>query len=109
MNKFANEWGSTVTTTSPNYPQSNGFAERNVQTIKNILKKTQHAGGDPYLALLNFRSTPIPGLGASPAQLLMGRPLKTRLPATAEVLQPRPIEGTCQKLRRRQDAKASLC
>ena len=105
MNKFANEWGFTVTTTSPNYPQSNGFAERNVLTIKNILKKTQHAGGDPYLALLNFRSTPIPGLGASPAQLLMGRPLKTRLPATAEVLQPRPIEGTCQKLRRRQEMK----
>ena len=30
---FAQEWGFTITTTSPTYPQSNGLAERNVQTI----------------------------------------------------------------------------
>ena len=28
MNNFAKEWGFAVTTTSPNYPQSNGFAEQ---------------------------------------------------------------------------------
>ena len=71
MQTFANEWGFTITTTSPGYSKSNGFAERNVQIIKNLLRKTLHDGGDPYLALLNQRNTPRPQLQASPAELLM--------------------------------------
>ena len=36
-------------TSSPLYPQSSGFAERMVQTVKNTLRKCDEEGEDPYL------------------------------------------------------------
>ena len=69
--RFAKEWDFSVVTSSPNYPQSNGLIERNMQTIKNLLKKAKEAMKDEQLALLEFRNTPISGLQESPAQLLM--------------------------------------
>ena len=76
MVTFAKEYNFTHITSSPNYPQSNGFAERMVQTAKILLKKTP----DPYLALLSYRSTPLPWCGLSPSQLLMGRQLRSNVP-----------------------------
>ena len=38
--KFAKDWGFQSITSSPKYAQSNGEAERAVQTIKSLLKKT---------------------------------------------------------------------
>ncbi|KAI3372673.1 hypothetical protein L3Q82_023134 [Scortum barcoo] len=63
---------------------SNGEAERAVQTIKNLLKKA----ADLYLALLAHRSTPLQN-GYSPAQLLMGRHLRTTVPTLPSQLDPR--------------------
>ena len=106
MVTLAKEWEFTITTSSPGYPQSNGFTERNVQTVKNVLKKTLHEGGDPYLALLNLISTPIPQLQASPAQLLMGRTLKTRLPAAPALLQPQePLDISVELTQRQRQQK----
>eukprot|EP00731_Ephydatia_muelleri_P032552 Em0024g96a len=82
--KFAASYGFKHTTSSPYFPQSNGLAERTVQTVKNILKGNQ----DPYLAILTYRSTQLPWCGLSPAQLLMGRQLRTNLPQTLEHLKP---------------------
>ena len=72
------------TTSSPHYPQANGEVERAVETVKALLKK----GADPYQALLNYRNTPLEGTHLSPAQLLMGRRLKTSLPTTTALLRP---------------------
>ena len=82
--KFAASYGFKHTTSSLYFPQSNGLAERTVQTVKNILKGNQ----DPYLAILTYHSTQLPWCGLSPAQLLMGRQLRTNLPQTLEHLKP---------------------
>ena len=78
--EFVTNFGINHTTSSPHYPQSNGFAERMVQTVKNILKKSDEQGDDPYLAILAYRTTPIDHQLKSPAELLNGRKFKTTLP-----------------------------
>ena len=37
--EFAKEWHFQHITSSPRYPQSDGFIERQVQTVKNTMKK----------------------------------------------------------------------
>ena len=54
--KFANTYEFSHNTTSPHFPQSNGLVERMVETVKQLL---QHSS-DLNLALLTYRSTPLP-------------------------------------------------
>ena len=84
FSKFAEEWGFTHLTSSPHYPQSNGEAERAVQTAKDLITKSE----DPYLALLSYRSTPLHN-GYSPEKLLIGRRLRSTLPLAPEKLTPK--------------------
>ena len=81
---FRKSYGFVHTTSSPHFPQTNGEAERAVQTIKNLLKKAQ----DPYQGLLNYRNTPLDGINLSPAQLLMDRRLKSSQPTKVDLLKP---------------------
>ena len=81
--QFAKEYGFSHVTSSPLYPQGNGEAERAVKTVKNLLKKQ----GDPYLALLAHRATPLQ-CGYSPSELLMARKLRTTVPTTRKCLAP---------------------
>ena len=37
--KFAKDWGFQHITSSPEYPRSNGLAEKTVQRVKNLLEK----------------------------------------------------------------------
>ena len=81
--KFAREWGFSHVTSSPHFPQSNGEAERAVRTIKGILKKSS----DPYLGLMAYRAAPLAN-GHSPAELLMGRNIRTPVPVIPSQLNP---------------------
>ena len=51
FSQFMRSYGEEHITSSPTYPQSNGQAERMVQTVKRLLKKSK----DLYLALLSYR------------------------------------------------------
>ena len=86
--KFAQTYGFEHITSSPYYPRSNGEAERVVQTVKNLLKKS----GDPYLALLAYRTTPLQ-CGYSPAQLLMSTNLRSTLPDVRENRVPKVVDS----------------
>ena len=67
-------------TSSPHFPQSNGLAERTVRTMKKLLQGSK----DPFMALLSYRTTPMPWCLLSPAELLMGCQLKTDVPQTKD-------------------------
>ncbi|UYV80773.1 K02A2.6-like [Cordylochernes scorpioides] len=82
--KFAKEYGFHHITSSPRFPQSNGFIESMVKNIKNQLKK----GRDPYLSLLSYQTAPLEN-GYSPAELCMNRKLRTTVPTTPVQLQSR--------------------
>ena len=72
------------------YLKSNGLVERNVPTVKQLLRKADQSKQDAFLALLEFRNSPISGMEESPAELLMSRKLRTRLPTSKSLLQPQP-------------------
>ena len=85
---FSRNWDFKHVTSSPGYPQSNGLAERTVQTVKRLLTKAQEDNRPPLLGILEYRNTPVDGL-KSPAQLMMTRQLRSIMPVTQEQLLPR--------------------
>ncbi|XP_049886426.1 uncharacterized protein K02A2.6-like [Pectinophora gossypiella] len=78
--------------TAPYHPSSNGAAENAVKTIKNVIKKARRENIDTQLAicrfLLVYHNTPHCTTGETPARLLQGRNLRTRL----DVLKPDPTK-----------------
>uniref|UniRef100_A0A8C8DYN6 Integrase catalytic domain-containing protein n=1 Tax=Oryzias sinensis TaxID=183150 RepID=A0A8C8DYN6_9TELE len=99
---FAERWEFVHNTSSPGYPQSNGQSEGAIQTIKSLLKKAQESQSDPYIALLEYRNSPLDGVKLSPAQLLMGRRLKTRLPTSVQLLKPQLFDKVHHRIKERQ-------
>ncbi|XP_064477447.1 uncharacterized protein K02A2.6-like [Ornithodoros turicata] len=81
--QFSRDYGFRHTTSSSKYPQSNGESEIMVKTVKSLLNKAS----DPYLSLLSYLTTPGPS-GLSPAQLLMGRRIRSRVPMASSLLRP---------------------
>ena len=100
--EFADSYEFKHTTISPTYSQSNGQVERTVQTVKNILRKCQTSGDDPTIALLSYRNTPLEVIGKSPAQLLMNRRLRTRIPIKSQLLKPEIPRSIHQRINRSQ-------
>ncbi|UYV79115.1 K02A2.6-like [Cordylochernes scorpioides] len=74
--RFEKDWDFKHITSRPLHPKSNGLARK--------------ADEDPFLALLNFRSTKIDEV-ESPVALPFGRDIRTKLPYTNSYLRPRKI------------------
>ena len=93
--KFLSGLGIKHTTSSPGYPHSNGFIERHIQMVKNILSKSSNTRSFQEV-LADLRTTRI-GTGLpSPVEILHRRNLTTR--AQAEI----DIKAICSVLQERQ-------
>ena len=73
------------TTSSPEYPQSNGLVKRAIETVKKTSKKSGCCLGDSYLALLFLRTTSKAN-SESPAFVLMKRNPRMLLPHIAKTV-----------------------
>ena len=72
-------WDFIHKTSSPEFPQSSGFVERAIQTIKKTQRKCREDDSDPYLAMLALRTTKNSS-GTSASEMLMKRKLQTPVP-----------------------------
>ena len=79
------------------------MSERGIQTIKKLLRKAFEDGNDPYIALLEFRNTPVSGLKEFPVQQL----LKSKLPTTVSPIKPQVAHNAYHNAssRKRRDKK----
>ena len=77
---FDETWGFDHITSSPHFPQSNGFVERAIGTDKSALKKAHSSDLDPDMALLLVRTTPTDAQMPCPAKLLYTRKIMSNLP-----------------------------
>ena len=73
--KFAKDWRFQHIASIPEYPRSNGLAEKTVQTVKSMLEKAKGESKEPYPTMLEARNTPVDNY-RSPAELAVGRQLR---------------------------------
>ena len=69
--QFVTGWGIDHVTSSPTFPQSNGFIERQVRTVNQVMMKTLKAHEDVYLALLRLNTNPVDTDIPSPFQEIL--------------------------------------
>ena len=67
-------------TSSHHYPQSNGLAEKFLQTVKNMFYKVREEGADLYKALMIYPNMPLTSNLQSPMQILQNRVARSQLP-----------------------------
>ena len=88
---YAKEKGFELNPCTPEHPRANGIVER----FMGVLVKTVHsaiaAGKDVQTEvqrrLLNYRNTPHPSTGKTPAELIMLRRTKTKIPSMRKINQ----------------------
>ncbi len=81
MRDFLERWGVNQRISSPHFHQSNGLAESAVKSVKGLLKKCGGKINQQFReGYLELRNTPREG-GKSPAEILFGHPLRSRVPA----------------------------
>lgn len=86
---FASDYDFNVITSSPHYPKSNGLAEKSVSIAKNMLRRAYECNTDVYVSLMEYRNTPLKDIGLSPAQLMLSRRIKTKIPCVDSQLKPK--------------------
>lgn len=93
---FLRQNGMKHVTSSPYHPRTNGLAERFVRSFKTAMKKCNKVNNKEInLFLMTYRITPHATTGETPAKLLIGRNLRTRL----DLLKP----DTSSRVRQKQD------
>ena len=65
---------------SPHYPQSNGLAEKFMQTVKNLFYTAGEEGADLYKALMIYHNMPLTSNLQFPMQILQNRTARSQLP-----------------------------
>ncbi len=76
--RFCHQFEIGHVTSSPYHHQSNGYAERAIATVEQILKKST-SDIDITKALTTYLDTPVSNNLPSPAELFYSRPINTRL------------------------------
>ena len=82
--KFLSSLGIRHTTSSPGYPHSNGFIERHIQMVKNMLSKSSNTQSFQEV-LADLRTTHIRMGLPSPAEILHRRNLTTKVQAEIDI------------------------
>ena len=84
MERYAIEKGFALTPVSPEDPKGNGFAENFVKFLCKMVHTSVIDGKDPKLEIFNYllqyRATPHTTTGLSPAEMLFGGKIHTKLP-----------------------------
>ena len=106
--KFCREWNIKHDCSEPHHHQANGKAEAAIKIAKRLLKKSEAAGEDFELALLEWRNTP-QSEGPSPAEKLHCRRTRNALPSRPRDLLPE-VPQNVEKIidSRRKQAKATF-
>jgi len=106
---FCDNNGIAHITTAVYKPSTNGQCERVVQIVKSALKQARLTGDDPDVSLptflLRYRITPHSTTGETPAMLLYGRQLRTRL----DMIRPSVSDKVSQKQQHIMDKSTNSC
>ncbi|KAK3918888.1 hypothetical protein KUF71_001012, partial [Frankliniella fusca] len=103
--------GTTIKTSSPHYPRSNGLAEKGVHIVKGeghltfsnqFVKKCADSGDNFLCAHMEYNNTPLSGTDVAPSQVLMSRLCRTGVPLLASKLQQK-ITDIKRILKRKQE------
>ena len=69
---------------TPEHPQANGIAERFMGVLVKVVHAAVASNQDPKVEvrrrLMNYRNTPHPSTGKTPAELMIRRQIRTRVP-----------------------------
>lgn len=100
---FLFQWGIHHRKSSANYHQSNGRAELAVKSCKRLLHTNTDGAGNldtakVTKALLQYRNTPIAGIGMSPAYMMFGRQLRDALPSNPSTMSYADRYGKCSNV-----------
>ena len=104
--KFCESNGIRRTLVAPYHPSSNGEAERFVQTFKSALRRAKSEDLKQALAqfLLHYRTSSHGTTGKSPAEMMFGRRIQTRL----DLLHPKPKRTKSKNLEKEQVPRLKL-